>query len=314
MRTRWKREIARRYGSLSNNIDLTKAVVSADTDERLLRFVFPYKGAKTVSIEHSDRPGALKVLTQILVDRNLNILSTLLRRGGASAGNAVLVAVCEPKGGSNSDGIFEGVETDLLDLPPEYLIKVNMNDGIAGVDSVYPRTPDAVVAHVPKNILYQVRHEQKRVPDGQIPIFVSRRFTSDSRAEQIARSVRDNLVANGCMALEASPEREPEAPVLIFNEVSAKMWIADAAIVLVVGLSGSDVLGKNLPYEAGFFHGQSKPVLLLVEGGSADSLRDWSNIYGIYAPHFAEGGRAFDSAAADSIPQLVKSWVEKLRH
>lgn len=315
LRTQWKDKIMRRYGNSEQcqNIDLTKAVVSADTGERLLRFVFPYKGAKTIKIEHADRPGALNVLTQILVKCNLNLLSTLLRRGGVKPGNAGLLAVCEPKDGNDRDESFERVKAEIENLPPEYMATLRMNDGIDGAKTISPQTPDTVVAHVPSNLIDSVRRERKGMPKGRIPIFFSRRFTNQARAEQIAKSIREVLQANGCIPLEASPENETREQILIFLEVSAKMWNSEAAIVLVVGLEDTDALGINLSHEFGFFQGQTKPILLLVEGGMSDKLREWSNIYGIYAPRFANGDRAFNPAASDSIPNILERWIEGLK-
>ena len=65
-------------------------MISADTERRILRYVFPRKGAVSVSVKHSDRPGAMGEIAGALADSKLNILSSLLRRGSAPANSALL--------------------------------------------------------------------------------------------------------------------------------------------------------------------------------------------------------------------------------
>ena len=91
------------------------------------------------------------------------------------------------------------------------------------------------------------------------------------------------------------------------------MWLAHAGVLLVAGLDDTDALGKNLPHEFGFFQGQAKPILLLVEGGLGESLRRWSNVNGVYAPRFPSDEVAISRGEAGSISSIIIDWVERLR-
>ena len=71
-----------------------------------------------------------------------------------------------------------------------------------------------------------------------------------------------------------------------YLQVSSKMWLSKACIVLVGGTSETveEVVNVNLAHEYGFFQGQGKPVLLLVEKGYKDALKTWTNAAGVNAP------------------------------
>jgi hypothetical protein len=81
----WRGWLEKEFPNGVDRVDLRRAVVSADTDRRLLRFVFPRKGAQTVKIRHADKPGALLALSGALASCGLNVLSGLLRAVGAAA-------------------------------------------------------------------------------------------------------------------------------------------------------------------------------------------------------------------------------------
>lgn len=308
----WRSKMSEDYGQAFDytNIDLSKAVVSADTTNRLLRFVFPYKNAKTIQIEHLDQPGVLKDIMDVLFNYDLNLLSILLRRGGARPGNAILVAVCEPKGGVASEMIYENVQKGIHELPPRLMADMRINDGINATQTITPKEPDTVVARIPSNIVDRVHNARSFIPHGKLPVFFSHRFIADSHAELIEKTVREALVDNQCCLLEASPQDDLGGPNLIFIEVSAKMWLAKAGIVLVTDLKKEDVLGKNLPHEFGFLQGQGKQILLLVESG-AQIL--WSNIDGIYAPRFPPNEIAFLKDKPGSIHDIITQWVRRVR-
>ena len=93
----WKRSIYHCFPKTEvEQVDLTRAVASTDTELGLFRFVFPRCGAVNVQIEHADVPGALTSLTAMLSSENINVLTTLSKRLGAKPGDAILNAVCEP--------------------------------------------------------------------------------------------------------------------------------------------------------------------------------------------------------------------------
>lgn len=307
--------IAEKYSDNARfeDIDLTKAVVSADTSSRLLRFVFPFRGARSIKVEHRDTPGAMRSVTQVFFKHDLNLLSLLLRRGGAKAGNAILIAACEPKRHRHDpDELYEKVMQDIANLPSKFMAKAEISVGQNAAATISPRVPWTVVARVPRLLLPKVKEERTAVAPGRTPVFFSRRFVNDRRSKALARAVRKALKQSGCEILEATPGEDVHESTLIFLEVSAKMWVAEAGVVFVTSLADADALGKNLPHEFGFLQGQGKPILLLVEGGSADALRPWTNIDGVYAPRFAVGEEALDETSPQSIYQVVKGWAEKL--
>lgn len=311
----WRKEIQERFAANPNfeSVDLSKAVISADTGNRLLRFVFPYRGARTIEVEHLDTPGALRRICGVLFDHKLNVLSLLLRRGGAKPNHATLVAACEPEIGTRLERLFERVKKDIKSLPPEFRTQPKVSSGLNAARVIAPREANTVVARVPKSLVQRVKDEKAGVGRGRTPVFFSRRFVNERRALQLGREVTEALLDNGCEVLEASPQNEVREQTLIFLEVTAKMWVAKAGIVLVTGLTDLDALGKNLPHEFGFLQGQTKPVLLLVEGGEAGAFRAWSNIDGVYAPRFPKGEEAVDRTSTSSVYQIVTEWTKRIR-
>jgi hypothetical protein len=144
-------------------------------------------------------------------------------------------------------------------------------------------------------------------------VFLSRRLVDDRKAEVVAEAVRKALMANHCHVLESSPGEEVLNPSMLLVDISSKMWVAKAAIVLVVGIKEQDPAGKNLPLEFGFMQGQAKPILLLVEKGGAEVERLWSNIDGVFAPRFPSDQVAFSDNDPNSIKGLITKWIETVR-
>jgi hypothetical protein len=311
--SKWKSELHRRYGAIAaeHNIDLSKAVVTVDTATRSLRFVFPHKGAKNITIEHADIPGALKAITGTFLnpELNLNLLSAVLRRGGAKPYNAIFFATAEPKNGKVVEDFSECIRKHVEALPTCFRADLEMHNGLDAARLIWARDPDTLVAPCPSHLAHDVLREKKRLPKGKIPIFFSRRFTDSVRADSIAEHIRDIAGKSGCVMLEATPPLG-QAPTTIFQEVTAKMWLAEGGIVLVLGSDDRDFdpLGMNLPHEFGYLQGQCKPILLLVEGATSGALRPWSNIHGIHAPHFADAADAFDPHHPRSISKVVSAW------
>jgi hypothetical protein len=307
----WRSTLNDEYGDAlsSTNIDLSKAVVSADTTDRLLRFVFPYKDAKTIQVEHLDKPGVLEDITDVMFKYDLNLLSMLLRRGGARPDMAVLVAACEPKNGVANSKMYKNVVNGIHNLPARLMTETRITDGIDAAQTITPREPDTVVAHIPSNLVERVRRARSFISPGKLPVFFSHRFVPDEHAQRIAQAVRQALLDNQCSLLEASLEDDVTAPNLVFIEVSAKMWLAKAGVILVTKLDGDDALGKNLPHEFGFLQGQGKPLLLLAESGAPPL---WSNIDGIYVPRFPPNQIAFQKNSKGSIHYIITQWVKRV--
>lgn len=302
----WLQQVMEHYPEASSAVDLTKAVVSADTEKRILRFVFPKKGAITVEIEHADKPGALKAIANAFLESKINVLSGLLRRGGAKPRNAVLIAICEPIKSSTAEEIRQTLEGHLRQVPEEFRAKPTIYEGKPTSEVIYPRHPQELVARVPTFLLPTIQESRRQIPKGHIPIFISRRFLSGERRNRIVARVRKVLHEQKCHPVEALPEPADLNTALM--EVSAQMWLSKAGIVLVAGGS-DDSFNMNLAYETGFLQGQGKPVLILVERGSDKSLYEWSIAHGIIAPRFPDDSAAFDPDNPESLDALISQWI-----
>jgi hypothetical protein len=307
----WRSKLEEEYGQAlsATNIDLSKAIVSADTSERLLRFVFPYKDAKTIQVEHLDKPGVLEEITDVMFKYDLNLLSMLLRRGGARPDMAMLVVACEPKQGIASSKMYKNVVNGIQNLPARLMTETRITDGIDAAQTITPKEPDTVVARIPSNLVEKVRQARSYISRGKLPVFFSHRFVPDKHSQRIAEAVREALLDNQCCVLEASLDDDVTAPNLVFVEVSAKMWLAKAGVILVTKLAGDDSLGKNLPHEFGFLQGQGKPILCLAESGSSPL---WSNIDGLYVPRFPPNEIAFQKTSKGSIHFIITQWVKRV--
>ncbi len=88
-----------------------------------------------------------------------------------------------------------------------------------------------------------------------------------------------------------------------------------AGIVLVLDAKDSDqaAFSKNLAHEVGFLQGQGKPILVLVEDGCEDPLKDVANLLGVNVPRFAKGERAFNPSHSTSIDQQITKWARSLK-
>jgi len=144
----WKKAIEKIYPSDKIDlVDLNRVVVSADTSKRLLRYVFPKKGAILIKVEHADIPGAMKEITNVFGKCHSNILSLLLRRGGATPRNATLVAVCEPMNKSSFTEFSEQIKNGLLELDQNIRAEWEIRDGENLI--IYPNHTDALLARFP---------------------------------------------------------------------------------------------------------------------------------------------------------------------
>ncbi len=299
-----------------SGVDLTRAVVSADTEQRVLRFIFPRTGARTITIHHKDVPGALERLTDVLADCNLNVLSSLLRRGGAGKGKAIFIAVCEPDKKLPIEPIIVKVREKLRKLPRNLWVhRPKVRDGRDPRNVIYPSREDEVVARVPDDLLPTVRAAKGRLRRGRLPVFISRRFLDeDSRAKKVLTRISEVLEANGCFPVQALPEPGGLKPTPYV--VASKMWISRAGIVLVLDAKDSDqaAFSKNLAHEVGFLQGQGKPILVLVEDGCEDPLKDVANLLGVNAPRLAKGESVFNPSHPGSIDQRITRWSKSLKN
>lgn len=299
---------------VEEDFDTSKVVLSGDTTSRLFRAVIPRKGALMVNIEHADKPGVLRQLAHVLQEARVNVLSCLLKRGGAAARNAILVAVCEPVPGPYDVPLDERIRRALNGLEQEMRPDATIRRGLAPEKVIYSHHPDDVVAHVPSHLRARVIERRAILPPEKLPVFLSRRFLSDTRPRGYAHKVRSVLEESECVVVEANIL--PGGVRGSLDEVSSAMWAAQAGIVLgVEPTEGAEVaFSLNLAHEFGFMQGQGKPLLLLVETPSRveKELDGWSNIKGITAPRFQR-----DVALSDTEPQSLRAavvrWLRDIR-
>jgi hypothetical protein len=306
----WRNVVAGQLRILGseNDFDTSKLVLSGDTNARLFRAVIPRTGALMVKIEHADKPGVLRYLAGVLQNAGANVLSSLLKRGGAASKNAILVAVCEPAPGTRDHVLEESIRDALGRLPQSLRPDWEIRKGLVPESVIYSRHIDDVVAHVPSHLRARVVERRANLPQGKLPIFLSRRFLSAEKPREYAQKVRDVLEEAGCVVVEG--EVLPGGTRTSLDEVSAAMWAARAGIVLGVDPTGESevAFSLNLAHEFGFMQGQGKPLLLLVEAPSKveKELDAWSNLKGITAPRFTK-----DFALSDSHGQSIRAALER---
>lgn len=310
---RWREHVVKNVDPrVVEKYDLTRAVVSADTTSRLLRFIFPLKEARTIHIRHLDSPGVLKDIASILFRHEFNLLSMLLKRGGASPGLAELVAVCEPTKPDAEEAYLQ-MERDLENLPGDLEIEFRLDDGTDSKYTLAPRETGTVVARMPADLVQRVRDIRSAIPKKTLAVFFSHRFVDEGQALTCADHVRAALKDAGCRTLEVSAKDDIRGPRIVFHEVSANLWAADAGVILITRVADNDPLGRNIPHEYGFLQGQSKPILLLVERGLEEAVGRWTNAGGVYAPRFPADADAFLKDKPTSIYGLTTEFVERVR-
>jgi predicted amino acid-binding ACT domain protein len=310
----------------ADQYDTTMAVVSADTRRRLLRFVFPRRGAVSVSVKHTDRPGAMGELANVLTSKGLNILSSLLRRGSASQNMAEMVVVVEP---TEKRMDTEEVEALVLKTLSGLKPSLRVTREVSGAEDavLYPRRPHEIAARPPLALEGTIRAIQETVPEGLIPIFISRRFldSTDPYTDEAVAELHSALTANGCFPLEAVPQMGVEVAVL--DSVKARMWASKAAILFVIkpldeqsengtkaseGESKLSAFSENLAHECGFMQGQAKPLLPLVEKDAELEIQRNANLQGLQLTTFHRE-HPVNPDGPHSIARKVEAWVKILK-
>jgi predicted amino acid-binding ACT domain protein len=297
----------------ADKYDLYTAVISADTERRTLRYVFPRRGAVSVSVTHSDRPGAMGEIAEALADRELNILSSLLRRGSAPAQKAEVVVVVEPTDETIDASEVERRAHDALDdLSLTLRVRVKVSRPIDPENAVlYPRRPHEIAVRPSVALEAAIRQIRRSLPQGERKkrlIFISRRFVdlADRYNREVVEELRDVLREYGLVALEATPQ--PGADRVASDEVKAKMWASDAAILLVVSAPNEREFSENLAHECGFMQGQGKSLLPLVQEDVSDSITRIANLQGLQLSTFSRES-AMNRRRPNSIREAVHSWV-----
>lgn len=290
--------------------DLEAAVISADTERRILRYVFPRKHAVSVSIKHRDRPGVMAEIAKALAGRNLNILSSLLRRGSTPASKAEVVFVVEPKDDvKDRDEVEARVRDALRVLPSRLRLNVNVWWPLDPEAVLYPRRPHEIAVRPTKALESEILAVKATVPKGMQPIFISRRFVdpNDDYSQQVVEELRRVLEKHGWFALEALPQPGGFGP-LAPEAVKAMMWASNAAIMLVISTPDERELSMNLAHECGFMQGQGKPLLPLVEEDMVGSIQEHANLQGLPLLTFSKEN-ALKVDKADSIEARISHWV-----
>jgi hypothetical protein len=309
----WREALAEQEANApdADRYDLTFAVVSADTRRRVLRYVFPRRGAVTLRIEHSDRPGAMGQIAAALAIRGLNILSSLLRRGSAPPYKAELVVVVEPDDATTDETKVAGQAIDALKHMPvelrvrtETLQAVDPSDPDAAV--LYPRRPDEIAVRPSRPMAAAIRVVKDELPRDHYPVFISRRFTEgfDPHSRRIVGELRRILEENGCVPVEATPQ--PGVEIGASDDVKARMWASRAAILLVTSTPEEPQFSLNLAHECGFMQGQGKPLLPLVQKDFASHITRVANLQGLQFIEFSK------QDASSAIGAAVAGWLERL--
>lgn len=292
------------------NYDLKTAVISADTERRILRYVFPRKGAVSVSVTHSDRPGAMGEIADALAGSKLNILSSLLRRGSAPARKAEVVMVVEPTDDTfDRDEVEKRARLALANLSYKLRVGVDVSKPVNPEEVLYPRRPHEIAVRPSTALEAEIRAIREELPADKRPIFISRRFVDlgDEYSRQVVQELRDALDEYGCVAVEAKPRGGADRTAS--DAVKARMWASDAAILLVISTPTDErQFSENLAHECGFMQGQGKPLLPLVQNDVVDSVHRIANFQGLQLSTFAKES-AMNHQGPDSIHGAVRQWV-----
>jgi hypothetical protein len=319
---RWQQEIQRKYAEGVKYADLSKVVASADTEGRVLRYVFPRKGAMTISIKHADEPNALKEITRVLRECDLNILSSFLRRGGGRGLDAEFVAVCEPNAPSDDvkvQQLRKRLNDAVAEIPQGFRAQVSTSLGRSAEDTIYIRHPQEVVARPPRSLLSAIHDEKRRVrrvapAQAKTPVFLSHRFTEQTLRSTTLKAIRDALRAKHCFPVEAEASVGRD-PVSIYMDVSSKLWNSRAGIIMVTKETDKKNISVNVAHELGFLLGQGKAVLLLVEidDDCVKAMETFPNMAGVLYKVFRplDGELRADEEAVDPV-RIVSHWIDRL--
>lgn len=296
----------------AEDYDLDMAVISADTERRLLRYMFPRKGAVSVSIEHSDRPGAMLDIARALAGNRLNILSSLIRRGSAPPYKAAVGVIVEPTDRPAEEGeVKERILNALEGFDPSLRVRPKVSRCVDPSDRrsevLYPRRPQTIAVSPTEPMEAAILAVKRSFPRDKRPIFISRPFRNlaDEENAKIVRELHDALHEYDCWPVEALPQ--PGGELAVPEDVKAKMWASDAAIVLVfvTDQTAEERFSVNLAHETGFMQGQGKQLLPVVEEGLAETISKHANLQGL--PHVAF------KREEGSIRSAVAPWLDSLR-
>lgn len=299
----WQAKLQTLHGKV-DDVDLCAAVIFADTSSRAVRFVFPRHGALTVRVEHKDRPGAMARMSTEMLARDLNVLSLLTRRSTSTADQAEMVAVVEPTTATATAVSVESARGNLTQ--PLRVNRWTTTGPISPARLIQSRFERDIVARPPEAIEARIR-EVRQDLNTRYAIFVSHRFQGPENlgAKQALRRVSKEIQRAGFTELIATPQ--PGSTVTAPYEVKAKMWAAEAAIVLVIPTEDDRPVSESMAHEKGFMDGQSKEVFFLVEASDPGAVNRVPNLQG--EPFAAFNLKDLDS----SIKRALRPWLKELR-
>ena len=215
------------------SIDLTNAVVSADTDRRLLRYVFPRQGARTVSVVHADKPGALREIFREFAACDLNLLSALLRRGGQQIGYAELIAVAEAEKENVS---FDQLRHRIGAIDQVFDASISIRGARRAKDVLYLERPETSKPASERVVVWQVKHPRIPVGSTEEPVeellsMIQERFAAASLVTtglagdppwaSLAQAEHGILLLTGFDL--TAPSREEVRLGLLLGELSGKL-------------------------------------------------------------------------------------------
>jgi hypothetical protein len=326
--TEWRSRIQLHSGDLSRKIDFNSVVVSAETSRRMIRYTFPRHGAFTYVSHGYDRPQAFRAQTSVIRDAGLNILASLIKRGGRiHAGHSTLIAVCEPaeelsisaadapqfieqKSAEIKQRLEQKIEFEEFD----FVVRSSPKKGAESQIYVTRKT-DRIVSpsrQVQEQIL-EARKELK-IPPGATPVFIAQRFHDEATlAGQHIKELHEALKANDCFPVVALPE--PGQLHFAWHQVFVRLWNCAGCIAAVFGGSpeyeGKGTTSLSIAQEFGFMLGQGKPSTILVpSGGYDDTTRPWANISGLVISTYSPE-HAMERDHKESIFKTVAKWIEQ---
>jgi hypothetical protein len=314
----WKQQLANWMDAQSiryDEFDLTKAVLSADTSSRILRFVFPRRDAKSIIVPHSDSPGEAGRICKIITEDGSNLLSATIRRVRAGQ-QAELVVVCEPpeayKGKDYEKELRSRLEPDF----PRTVIR----SGRRAQHTITPLRKFERTIVVPTDFQPAVKTIwSSALKRRQRLIFLSRRAALQFH-EELVGAVKSTLEQLQFQIIESNVQHTHGQ--LTPADVQAKLWASEGGIVIIGPVERSDSekpdeanksmepLWINVTHEIGHMQGQGKPLLFLVNRNVGAPFANMPNLQGT---HYVEYGTLADrlgSRGQQEIQALVRTWIE----
>ena len=300
----WKELIQEQPGA--HLYDLNSVVVSSDPAQRVLRFVFPKKGAFQLEVPHLNRAGALDAITRVIAENGFNIVSSRLSRTPRPPMTelmSVFVAVCEPlesgRDRAHNKRRAEQLCEAVRQIDQKYVTNKAMPSyGKRAERTRYPQPRHARFVLPPEHLLKQMQAERSAVinqfrsgtgngatrrrgmfdaPVVPRIVFVSHRFVFNKKAasEETKKEYKDSLDVileaiekAGCIAFAPRASFTPDTTAEV---IYPRLWAADVCLILALNEYGRGELSSSQAHEYGFFMGQRKQARILVR---AEKLPD----------------------------------------